>query len=96
MGLSRIRGLKRPCFRGRCIKKALDFITPYVLDKESWPYPPDVMHFNAFPARTGFMMLAGCSLGRSELLELYDRLPAESTDEEARRNIAARQPMLWM
>ena len=81
---------------GKGIKKALDFITPYILDKKSWPYPPDVMHFDAFPARAGFMMLAGCSLGRRELLDLYGRLPVESTDEEARRNIATRQPMLWM
>ena len=81
---------------GRSIKKALDFITPYVLDKKCWPYPPDVMHFDAFPARYGFMILAGCALGRRELLDLYDRLPAESTDEEARRNIASRQPMLWV
>lgn len=81
---------------GRSIKKALDFITPYILDKDCWPYPPDVMHFDAFPARSGFMLLAGCSLGRKELLELYYRLPEESTDEEARRNIAARQPLLWM
>lgn len=81
---------------GKSIKKALDFITPYVLDKSTWPYPPDVMHFDAFPARTGFMMLAGCTLGRKELLDLYDRLPVESDDEEARRNIASRQPMLWM
>lgn len=54
------------------------------------------MHYDAFPARAGHMMLTGCALGRRELLELYDRLPAESTDEEARRNIATRQPMLWM
>lgn len=81
---------------GKGIKKALDFITPYILDKKSWPYPPDVMHFDAFPARAGFMMLAGCSLGRRELLDLYGQLPVESTDEEARRNIATRQPMLWM
>ncbi len=81
---------------GRSIKKALDFLTPYLLDKESWPYPPDVMHFDAFPARHGFLLLAGCVLGRRELLELYYRLPGESQDEEARRNIASRQPLLWM
>ena len=67
-----------------------------MLDKSSWPYEPDVMHYEAFPARTGYMMLAGCTLGREELLKLYDSLPVESTDEEARRNIATRQPMLWM
>ncbi|MDO5417691.1 MAG: alginate lyase family protein [Lachnospiraceae bacterium] len=81
---------------GKSIRKALDFITPYVLDKKSWPYPPDVMHFDAFPARAGFMMMAGCVLGKEELLELYRSLPVESKDEEARRNIAVRQPMLWM
>lgn len=81
---------------GRSIQKALDFITPYLLDKRTWPYQPDVMHFESFPARTGFMMFAGCALGRRELLDLYRRLPAESFDEEARRNIATRQPRLWM
>ena len=35
---------------GKGIKKALDFITPYILNKKSWPYPPDVMHLDAFPA----------------------------------------------
>lgn len=81
---------------GRSIKKALDFITPYIKDKKTWPYPQDIMHYDAFPARYGFMLLAGCTLGRRELLDMYDRLPVESTDEEARRNIASRQPLLWM
>lgn len=81
---------------GRSIKNALDFITPYLIDKKTWPYPPDVMHFEAFPARNGFMMFAGCTLGRKELLDLYMSLPPESFDEEARRNIATRQPKLWM
>lgn len=78
------------------IRRALDFLSPYIVDKKSWPYPPDVMHFDAFPARAGFMMLAGCTLGQRELLDLYERLEPESTDEEARRNIATRQPLLWM
>ena len=81
---------------GKSIARALDFITPYLLNKELWPYPPDVMHFNAFPARHGFLLLAGCTMGRQELLDLYYKLPKESQDEEARRNIASRQPMLWI
>ena len=69
---------------GKSIQKALDFITPYRLDKSSWPYPPDVMHFEAFPARAGFMMFAGCALGREELLNLYDSLPAVFFKEQRR------------
>lgn len=41
-------------------------------------------------ARAGFMLLAGCSLGKKELVELYMEFPVESTAEEARRNIPTR------
>lgn len=60
------------------------------------PYAPDIMHFDAFPARASFLIFAGCKLGREELLRLYDQLPVETIDEEARRNIAVRLPMMWL
>lgn len=81
---------------GRSIRKGLEFITPYVLNKSLWNYPVDVMHFESFPARASFMLFAGCRFGMQELLDLYESLPFESDDEEARRNVAVRQPMLWM
>lgn len=81
---------------GRSIEKALDYLTPYILKKESWPYAPDVMHYDAYPARAGFMKFAGYRLGRKELLDLYEQLPKDIPDEEARRNVSVRQPMLWM
>lgn len=81
---------------GTGIQKGLDFLTPYLLDKTSWPYPKDVMHFDAFPVRDAFMVFAGCTLGRQELLDLFEALPMESADEEARRNVAVRVPYLWM
>lgn len=81
---------------GTGIQKGLDFITPYLLDKSSWPYPKDVMHFDSFPVRASFMVFAGCTLGRKELLDLFEALPMESADEEARRNVAVRVPYLWM
>ena len=81
---------------GRNIRKAVEFILPYLLDKNTWPYPSDVMHFDAFPARASFMLFAGYRLGIPELVELYEKLPWESEDEEARRNAAVRQPVLWM
>lgn len=81
---------------GRSISKALEYILPYILDKGSWPYPPDVMHFEAFPARASFMKFAGCRLGIKALVDVYQNLPPESEDEEARRNLAIRIPELWM
>lgn len=81
---------------GPGIKTGLDFLTPYLLDKRLWPYPKDVMHFDAFPDRASFMVFAGYTLGRRELLQLYQSLPLESEDEEARRNLAVRIPWLWI
>lgn len=81
---------------GRNIRRAIDFILPYLLDKNAWPYPPDVMHFDAFPARASFMPFAGYRLGIPELIKLYESLPLEPEDEEARRNVAVRQAGLWM
>ncbi len=81
---------------GAGIQAGLDFLTPFLEDKSSWPYRKDVMYFDAFPARTSFMVLAGYTLGRSPLIRLYESLPWETADEEARRNIAVRIPWLWM
>lgn len=81
---------------GKGIQKGVAFIMPYVLDKNTWPYPKDIMHFDAFPARASFMMFAGCRLGIQPLIDLFERLPQESEDEEAQRNVAVRLPILWM
>lgn len=81
---------------GQGIQKGLDFIFPYIEDKKLWPYPADVMHFDAFPARSSMLMFAGCRLGQREFLDFYQSLPADIVDEEARRNIAVRLPWLWM
>lgn len=80
---------------GADIQKGVDFLTPYLLDKSAWPYAKDVMHFDAFPVRMSFMLFAGDILHRPELLRLYESLPLETEDEEARRNAAVRMAYLW-
>ena len=80
---------------GADIQKGIDFLTPYLLDKSTWPYAKDVMHFDAFPVRMSFMLFAGNLLKRPELVQLYESLPFETADEEARRNAAVRMAYLW-
>ncbi len=80
---------------GQCIEKGISFLLPYILDKSVWPYPTDVMHFDAFPARAPFMIFAGSYFQIPTLLQAYFNLPMDCTSEEARRNIALRLPRLW-
>ncbi len=81
---------------GRSLSKGIDFLLPYLQDKNAWPYPKDISHFSAFPVGYSFLFFAGAYLGRGDCLSLYHSLPPCSDDEEALRNLSVRQPLLWL
>jgi hypothetical protein len=69
---------------------------PYIKDKKSWPLKPDLMYDAEWPMRQSSLLFAGLALNRSGYLELWKRLPADSTVEEVIRNFFIRQPVLWV
>ncbi len=83
---------------GRSIKLGLEFLLPYLLDKSRWFLPPDVEHFEGWPARSAFMLLAAERYGDDEnlrkYLDLYRSLPEEIADEEVLRSLPIREPLL--
>lgn len=81
---------------GRSIRRGLDFLLPYLENKSRWFLPPDVEHFEAWPAREAFMALAAVRYTDRRYAELYRSLPLESEDDEVRRNTAIRQPLLLL
>ncbi len=81
---------------GRGIQKGLAFLFPYLQDKSKWPYPDDVEHFDGWPARVPSLLLAGRALQKQEYMDLWNRLNIEPVNPEVRRNIAIRQPILWI
>lgn len=81
---------------GRGIRKALDYLFPYLENKGSWPLPPDVEHDDGWPAKMPFLLFTGLALSKTEYIELWKRLDPDPEDMEVRRNIAIRQPLLWI
>jgi hypothetical protein len=81
---------------GRSIRKGLEFMYPYIADKTSWPFLPDIEHYEEWPARMSFMIFAGINMQENRFIELWKMLENDPVDEEVRRNIAIRQPILWM
>jgi len=81
---------------GRSMRKAMDFMLPYIRDKKSWPYPSDLMYYEHWPMRHNSLLFAGLALGRLDLIEIWKRLPADSGVEEVVRNFFVRQPILWL
>ena len=80
---------------GRGLRRAMEFMAPFIRDKKSFPKPPDVMYHDEWPMRQSSLFFAGRALQRPDYLELWKRLPADSNVEEVIRNFFIRQPILW-
>ena len=77
---------------GRGMEKAIKFMYPYIHDKSSWPYPPDVMYFDQWPVRHP----AGLVFNTNRYLELWKKLNPDPKKDEIIRNFFIRQPVLWI
>ena len=81
---------------GRGLAAAMKYMVPYIKDKKSFPKPPDVMYDNSWPMRQSSLLFAGMAFGRRDYVDLWQKLPADSTVDEVIRNFFIRQPVLWV
>ncbi len=81
---------------GRGLRRAMEFMVPFIRNKKAWPKPPDVMYDGEWPMRQASLLFGGIALNRSDYLELWSKLPADSSVDEVIRNFFIRQPVLWI
>jgi hypothetical protein len=81
---------------GRNMGKALEFMAPFIADKQKWPKKPDVMYWDQWPIRHPSLVFAGVALDRPEYVALWKTLNPEPTVAETIRNYPIRQPVLWL
>ncbi len=81
---------------GRSLVHGIEFLAPYLADKSKWPKAPDVMYWENWPVRQPALLFGALSTGNEDWLKLWERLPADPTVEEIRRNFPVRQPVLWV
>ena len=81
---------------GRSIAKGLAFIAPYMADKSTWPYKPDVMYWDEWPLRHPALLFGGMALGKQQYIDLWKTLPPDPHTDEGWRNFSIRQPILWL
>ena len=81
---------------GRGLRRAMEFMVPFIRDKKSFPKPPDVMYHDEWPMRQISLLFAGLAFRRPDYIELWKQLPADSNVEEVVRNFFIRQPVLWV
>ncbi|HTQ30465.1 MAG TPA: alginate lyase family protein [Opitutaceae bacterium] len=81
---------------GRSLIRGIEFLAPYLADKSKWPKPPDVMYWTDWPVRQPALLFGALATGNEDWLKLWERLPADPTVEEIRRNFPIREPVLWV
>jgi len=81
---------------GRNMRKGMEFLYPYIVDKSKWPYPKDVMYFEYFPVRQSSLLFAAIALNEQKYVEAWKTLDPDPTNAEVQRNVPIRQPVLWV
>jgi len=81
---------------GLNLQRGAEFLFPFVKDKTTWTYPPDVMYFDEWPVRHPFLLFAGKAYNKPEYIELWKSLEGYPTTTEVIRNLPIRNPLIWL
>ena len=90
------------CPNGNNIRKAIDFMYPFIKDKSAWTLKPDVMYFDEWPVAHPTLIFAWNHYRRTDKAAAEDFyqtwLPLEHFPEttEVLRNLPLRNPVLWL
>ena len=81
---------------GRSLRKAVEFMYPFIADKSRWRLPGDVMFFEYWPVRHASLVFAGLAYREAKYIDLWKKLPADPVLTEIQRNMPVRYPSLWV
>jgi hypothetical protein len=80
---------------GKSIKKGIEFLYPYVADKDKWPYEADVMYWDNWPVAHPFLVFGAEEFNQSDWFETWKKLDHNPKVAEVVRNLPIRNPIIW-
>jgi len=92
---SEFNGWKYTLPDGRNILKGIDFMKPFVIDRDKWPYKRDISHWEEQPGRRPFMIFAALLQEQPEWVTIWQKSSADFPSDESRRNMPLKNPILW-
>lgn len=81
---------------GRNMKKAVEFMLPYIADKGSWEYGKDVMYWDEWPVAHPALLFAWMNFGDEEYYKNWAKFEHFPENEEVIRNLPIRNPIIWL
>jgi hypothetical protein len=81
---------------GRSMKKGIEFLYPFIANKNKWPFQKDVMYWEEWPVAQPFLVFGAAAFNQKEWFNLWKNLNHNPTVEEVLRNLPVRHPLIWM
>lgn len=81
---------------GRSMERGIEFLSPYVANKQAWPYAQDIQYWDDWPVRQPFLVYGGLALGRCDWFDIALQQPTDSDVYEVKRNWPIRHPLIWL
>ncbi|HEU4552358.1 MAG TPA: alginate lyase family protein [Chitinophaga sp.] len=81
---------------GRNIHKGMEYMYPYVKDKNSWPFAKDVMYWDNWPVAQPFLVFGAVAYNNMDYYRLWLQLDHDPQVEEVLRNLPVRNPVIWL
>jgi hypothetical protein len=81
---------------GKSIRKAIEFLYPYLADKSKWPFQKDVMYWEAWPVAQPALVFCANAYRNKDWLSTWKRLEHDPKVEEVIRNLPVRHPLIWI
>lgn len=81
---------------GKSIKKGLEFIYPYILNKSKWPFSKDIYIWEEWPVRQSSLLFSGIAYNKSNYIDTFLSLTDNPSNSEVIRNLPLRHPVIWL
>ena len=81
---------------GRSIKKGIEFLYPYLDDKNKWTFQKDVMYWDNWPVAQPALVFGAMAFDNRGWLTTWKRLDHDPQVEEVIRNLPVRHPLIWL
>lgn len=82
---------------GKSLEKGMEFLFPFLEDKELWPYAQDVMYWDDWPVSQPCLLFTGMAFNNTDYIKLWRTLKFDSLkNTEVTRNMPVKNPLLWI
>ena len=81
---------------GKSIKKGIDYLYPFIADKNKWALKPDVMYWDDWPVAQPFLLFGANAYHQNTWFATWEKLDHNPQVEEVIRNLPIRHPLIWM